>query len=488
MSDIKILIVEDEAIVAEDLASHIERLGYIISDVVDSGEEAIAAATTTRPDLVLMDIRLSGEIDGTEATRQIYNTLGIPIVYLTAYADEQTLSRIKSTNPYGYIQKPFSTPELRAAIEIALTRHQTEMQVQQKLADVRQSQATARSDRELRSQYLSLASRELQNPLMAASTIASHLRGHAFSEEKIRDYLCNIKTAITDVDRLLEQLLLLEKIDSHRILLKPEKFDAVERARVVADELSSTNQLVCACGLEELFVYFDPQIFQHILKGLLSEAAHRSPAGATIWLKVMQTGDALVLQVKDRSDGMLDNVSTTFHAGFQQKENAQSAPDLGLAIVERLVDCGGGEIETSTTPGEGMTRSVTLPIDSAAAAVADERLLVPEPPEGLPAWSLRRAIEHIHRHLDRDLKLLDIAAVVGMSQSHFSRLFKQALGISLRQYIIQQRIERAKYLLKQNLSLPISEIALQCGFANQSHFTKSFRQSTGLTPKAYREN
>jgi AraC family transcriptional regulator len=106
---------------------------------------------------------------------------------------------------------------------------------------------------------------------------------------------------------------------------------------------------------------------------------------------------------------------------------------------------------------------------------------------GLSDRQLIQVLEYINEYLDRDIKLTDLAALLGMSQFHFSHLFKQAIGIAPYQYLLQQRIERAKQLLKQS-DHSIMEIALDCGFNSHSHLSKQFRQFTGVTPKAYRVN
>ncbi len=104
---------------------------------------------------------------------------------------------------------------------------------------------------------------------------------------------------------------------------------------------------------------------------------------------------------------------------------------------------------------------------------------------GLPERQLLQVLDYIHDHLHQDIKLADLAALLEMSQFHFSHLFKQSIGTSPYQYLLQQRVERAKQFLKQT-DRAITDIAFECGFNSHSHLSKQFRQLTGMTPKAYR--
>ncbi|OYE06209.1 hybrid sensor histidine kinase/response regulator [Nostoc sp. 'Peltigera membranacea cyanobiont' 232] len=129
MTTAKILVVEDEAIVAKDLQYRLIKFGYTVPVIASSGEEAINKAVEISPDLVLMDIKLKGSMDGIEAAQEIYKYLDIPVIYLTAYADDKTLERAKITEPFGYLLKPFKEKELRTNIEITLTKHDLERQL-----------------------------------------------------------------------------------------------------------------------------------------------------------------------------------------------------------------------------------------------------------------------------------------------------------------------------------------------------------------------
>ena len=129
LKNAKILIVEDEKIVAMDIKHKLESFGYMVPAPVSSGKQAIAKLEAIKPDLVLMDVKLGTGIDGIEAAEIIRNRFDIPVIYLTAYADEDTLNRAKATAPYGYILKPFQDRELHTSIEIAITKHKIEKEI-----------------------------------------------------------------------------------------------------------------------------------------------------------------------------------------------------------------------------------------------------------------------------------------------------------------------------------------------------------------------
>ena len=127
----KILVVEDERVVAADIEESLRKLGYHVVGAAASGVGAIRRAVETEPDLVLMDIKLKGRMDGIDAAQELHERLGIPVVFLTAYADDSILARAKRSSPSGYVLKPFDDRSLRSAVEIALDRHPRERRLRQ---------------------------------------------------------------------------------------------------------------------------------------------------------------------------------------------------------------------------------------------------------------------------------------------------------------------------------------------------------------------
>jgi CheY-like chemotaxis protein len=120
MEKARILVVEDNRIISLEIRERLNSLGYEVVDSVTTGELALERAARLMPDLILMDIRLKGEMDGIEAAAKIKSLLGIPIIYLTAYSDNAILERAKVTEPYGYIIKPLDERALHSTIEITL--------------------------------------------------------------------------------------------------------------------------------------------------------------------------------------------------------------------------------------------------------------------------------------------------------------------------------------------------------------------------------
>jgi two-component system, cell cycle sensor histidine kinase and response regulator CckA len=144
-----ILVVEDERVVARDIEESLLRMGYDVVGTAASADECLERAETQRPDLVLMDIRIEGALDGIETARILRTRYDVPVIYLTAFADEQTVARARETEAHGYILKPFRAGELRSAVEIALFKHEMETQLK------------------LREQWLSTTLRAIGDAVMA---------------------------------------------------------------------------------------------------------------------------------------------------------------------------------------------------------------------------------------------------------------------------------------------------------------------------------
>jgi DNA-binding NarL/FixJ family response regulator len=127
----KILVVEDDTIIAITIEGRLKQFGYRVVGRASTAKDAISKTIEFEPDLVLMDIHLKGPVDGIEAAETIYGIHNVPVVYLTAFSDENTLERAQKTSPFGYIVKPFSDSTLKTTIKLALLKHDAEKKDQQ---------------------------------------------------------------------------------------------------------------------------------------------------------------------------------------------------------------------------------------------------------------------------------------------------------------------------------------------------------------------
>lgn len=165
----RVLIVDDDLVVAEDLAQSLKEMGYEIAGIVSSGEDALQKTQETQPGLVLMDIKLKGSLDGIEAANRIRSDLSVPVVFITAYAATDIVERAKKTQPYGFLGKPVSLVELRAVIETALFKHDMEQRL-------RQSEARYRNLFEYSADAILIS--DLEGTLLDANQAAVNLFGY----------------------------------------------------------------------------------------------------------------------------------------------------------------------------------------------------------------------------------------------------------------------------------------------------------------------
>lgn len=122
-----VLIVEDDEAIAETLSLALQQLDYNVAGTVTNGADAVASVRKNVPGIILMDIELLGDMDGIQTTKEILTKFDVPVIYLTGRTDDETIDKVKKTNPYGYIVKPFEVTELKVAIELALYKHDVEL-------------------------------------------------------------------------------------------------------------------------------------------------------------------------------------------------------------------------------------------------------------------------------------------------------------------------------------------------------------------------
>ncbi|KAF3885688.1 MULTISPECIES: hybrid sensor histidine kinase/response regulator [Nostocales] len=370
MNSIKILIVEDEQLVADDLRETLEYLGYIVPTMVATGEEAIVMVESLQPDLVLMDIRLAGEIDGVEASEQIQSRFNVPVVYLTANADRATLERVKATQPFGYILKPFDERILSTTIEIAISRHQAEFEVQKALSTAQTDKHVAQSQSQQKSQYLYMAAHEFRNPLTTIRLGAEILKhyGDKMTQESKENQLNRIQSATEDLMYLLEDILTLGQAETGKIHYEPVPMDLISfcREQVEALQMTVGNEYTIKFLVtgNQRTAYLDEKLLWHLLNNLLSNAIKYSPQGGEVSLILYWEDDNICFEVRDEGIGIPPEAHANLFEPFQRALNVGKIPGtgLGLAIVKQCVDMHEGSINFKSIVGQGTTFVVKLPV------------------------------------------------------------------------------------------------------------------------------
>ncbi|MEW6493813.1 MAG: ATP-binding protein [Cyanobacteriota bacterium] len=365
MPNAKLLIVEDEEIVAFDIESTLKDLGYQVLGIVASGEDAIATAARTQPDLVLMDIMLKGSIDGIEAAREIRSLMNLPVLYLTAYADTTTFERAKETEPFGYLIKPFEEKELQTSIEIALARHQSEERMRQKL---KQEQA----NNEQKSHFISIASHEFRTPLATIYSSSALLQRYcqdAMNEKKSKHFQ-QIQTSIEQMTQLLDDVLVIGQADAGKLEFKVASLNLVEFCRNLVEELQlnagNHHKIVFTSQGNCTNACMDDTLLRRILTNLLSNAIKYSPEGGDVFFELSCQEEIATFGIQDRGIGIPPEEQKELFTPFHRAANAQKikGTGLGLSIVKRCVDVHSGQIFVDSKLGIGTKFTVTLPLEN----------------------------------------------------------------------------------------------------------------------------
>ncbi len=355
MSKVSLMIVEDEGLIAKAIQKMLRTLGYGIAAVVPSGEEAIDKVPETHPDLVLMDIRLGGRLDGIETAQIIRDRFAVPVIYVTAHSDRATLQRAKIAEPFGYILKPIDIRELSSTVEIALYKARTEEKIRQ-------------ANQKLK-EFAHVISHDLKAPLHTMGSLANWLAEDyaAQLDNQGKEIIEMLVNHINDTETLVDAVLRYSSVDHADEECVSVQMNKLVRAvvhriappqniKVVVDDLP-----VVHCEKTRM-----EQVFQNLVDNAVKFMD--KPQGR-IRVGCIDSGSCWTFSVADNGPGIAERDYEKIFQIFQTAghQGQSDSTGIGLTIVKKIVEMCGGKIWVDSRVGYGSTFYFTVPKRRGAA-------------------------------------------------------------------------------------------------------------------------
>ncbi|MBF0336397.1 MAG: response regulator [Nitrospirae bacterium] len=377
MSAKRVLIVEDEFVIANSIKTALTSMGYITTSVVSSGEESVEKAGIDKPDIVLMDIVLSGEMTGIEAARHIRDDLDIPVIFLTSHANEKLIEIAKQVEPFGYLLKPFHDGDLQTNIEIALYKHMMEAKLKQlnkelekriavELEKTRQKEQLLiqQSKMAAMGEMIGLIAHQWKQPLTVLSLLVHTLKD-AYKYNELNEEYINAM-----VDSSTGQILFMSNtVNDFMNFLKPSKTKVTFNVRDAIEELISMfirifkkNNIelqIKAHGDDILLTDGYPNEFKQVILNILSNSkdaiiAKRKTTDniqgqITIGINNNDKRDNIIISIRDNGGGIAgDIISKVFDPYFTTKDTEGTG--IGLYMSKAIIETNmGGNLTVSNT-------------------------------------------------------------------------------------------------------------------------------------------
>jgi signal transduction histidine kinase len=390
MFTLKILIVEDDSVSALLLQRALEKNAHQIVGIADTGEKALVMMEDNLVDIVMMDINLAGELDGIKTTEIINEKYDIPVVYLSASSDAETLNKVVGTNPSAYVIKPFNIRELNMVIELAIFKDRKEKELQklnneleekvkQRTAELYEANkeltkalAKEREINELKSRIVLNVSHGFKTPLTSILSSAQLLQIYAEKDhplkQKITKHTVKIEHSVRVLNSLITSVLFFGKADENKLEFKPKKIVTATLIEEVLDAVRAgiDNDVTIKTHIKALpkSIVSDPELLYQVFENLLSNAVKYSKDGCEVDFRLSIQDKVLLAEVADKGIGIPKSEQNKMFDRFFRAKNVGivEGSGLGLSIVKKCLDVLGGEIRFESEMGKGTTFFVTVPV------------------------------------------------------------------------------------------------------------------------------
>lgn len=390
MFTLKILIVEDDSVSALLLQRALEKNAHQIVGIADTGEKALDLLEENLVDIVMMDINLAGELDGIKTTEIINEKYDIPVVYLSASSDAETLNKVVGTNPSAYVIKPFNIRELNMVIELAIFKDRKEKELQklnneleekvkQRTAELYEANTELtkalekeREINELKSRIVLNVSHGFKTPLTSILSSAQLLQIYAEKDhpfkQKISKHSYKIEHSVRALNNLLTSVLFFGKADENKLEFRPKKIFSAAFVKELLDTVKAgiDNEVTIKTEIGELpkTITSDPELVYQVFENLLSNAVKYSKDGKQVDFKLEIADNKLLAQVTDKGIGIPKTEQNKLFDRFFRAKNVGivEGSGLGLSIVKKCLDVLDGDITFESEVGKGTTFFVTIPV------------------------------------------------------------------------------------------------------------------------------
>ncbi|MFL0686068.1 MAG: ATP-binding protein [Algoriphagus aquaeductus] len=390
MFTLRILIVEDDSVSALLLQRALEKNAHQIIGIADTGEKALEILDENGADIVMMDINLAGELDGIKTTEIINEKFDIPVVYLSASSDADTLNKVVGTNPSAYVIKPFNIRELNMVIELAIFKDRKEKELQKLNNELEEKvkQRTAelyeankeltkalekeREINELKSRIVLNVSHGFKTPLTSILSSAQLLQIYAEKDhpfkQKISKHAFKIENSVRALNNLLTSVLFFGKADENKLEFKPKKVFMGAFVKELLDTVKAgiENEVTIKAELGNLpkTITTDPELVYQVLENLLSNAVKYSKEGKEVDFSISIENGRLVSTISDQGIGIPKSEQGKLFDRFFRAGNVGivEGSGLGLSIVKKCLEVLQGEISFESEAGKGTTFRVGIPV------------------------------------------------------------------------------------------------------------------------------